>query len=207
MLAKVQGCTVIGLAAKLVEVEVEVTNGPAAFTLDGVTDAALNKTSERVWFAIHNSGYCFPDKCITIMITPAQVKPDCLSFCLPIAIGVLLATGQITSGDQAKKALFLGELGVDGKVHHTKGILPMVTLASMQQITTVFIPATDTKEASLVRDVSIFPVETLRQLIAHLNGEQRMEASLPHQWIRETRDHVSTSLDMALIRGQEPVKR
>ncbi len=186
MLAKVQSCAVIGLEGALVEVEVDVANGLEAFTIVGLPDAVVNESRERVRSAIQNSGYLFPFKRITVTLAPADLCKEALIYDLPIAIGILLASGQVTPAEQVGEQLFLGELSLDGSIRHTTGILPMVALASENQVKTVFVPASDMMEAALIQDVAICPVETLGQLIAHLNGERH---------------------DMAAVRGQEHVKR
>jgi magnesium chelatase family protein len=114
MLAKVQSCAVIGLEGALVEVEVDVANGLAAFTIVGLPDAAVNESRERVRSAIKNSGYLFPFKRITVNLAPADLCNEGLTYDLPIAIGILIASGQITPEEQIGEQLFLGELSLNG---------------------------------------------------------------------------------------------
>ena len=207
MLAKVQSCAVIGLEGALVEVEVDLSNGLAAFTIVGLPDAAVNEAKERVRSAIKNSGGLFPYKRITANLAPADIRKEGPAYDLPIAIGVLLASGQINPDKQIDECLFLGELSLDGSVRHTNGILPMVALACEKKVSTVFVPASDAMEAALLRGVTIYPVETLGQLIAHLNDERRIEPYIPDPSILDTLDQVNYGQDMAAVRGQEHVKR
>ncbi len=207
MLAKVQSCAVIGLEGALVEVEVDLSNGLAAFTIVGLPDAAVNEARERVRSAIKNSGGLFPYKRITANLAPADIRKEGPAYDLPIAIGVLLASGQINPDKQIDECLFLGELSLDGSVRHTNGILPMVALACEKKVSTVFVPASDAMEAALLRGVTIYPVETLGQLIAHLNDERKIEPYIPDPGILDTLDHVNYGQDMAAVRGQEHVKR
>src|SRR2546430_5233777 len=179
MLAKVQSCAVIGLEGALIEVEVDLSNGLAAFTIVGLPDASVNESRERVRSAIKNSGCLFPYKRITANLAPADLRKEGPAYDLPIAIGVLLASGQINPGQQVEESLFLGELSLDGSVRHTNGILPMVSLASEKHVKTVFVPAIDAVEATLVQGLTIYPVETLGQLIAHLNCELPIEPYPP----------------------------
>src|SRR5260370_33037417 len=95
MLAKVQSCAVIGLEGALIEVEVDLSNGLAAFNVVGLPDAAINESRERVRSAIKNSGCLFPYKRITANLAPADLRKEGPAYDLPIAIGVLLASGQI----------------------------------------------------------------------------------------------------------------
>src|SRR5438128_2827317 len=179
MLAKIQSCTVIGLAGALAEVEVDLSNGLAAFTIVGLPDAAVNESRERVRSAIKNSGCLFPYKRITVNLAPADLRKEGPAYDLPIAIGILMASGQINLDEQVSEYLYLGELSLDGSVRHTNGILPMVALAREKHVKAVFVPAVDAIEATLVQGVTIYPVETLGQLVAHLNEERQIEPYIP----------------------------
>jgi magnesium chelatase family protein len=207
MLAKVQSCAVIGLEGALIEVEVDLANGLPSFTVVGLPDAAINESRERVRAAIKNSGCLFPYRRITANLAPADFRKEGPAYDLPIAIGLLLASGQIGPDLQLDSCLFLGELSLDGGLRHTRGILPMVARAREKRFTTVFVPAADAAEAALIGEVTIYPVETLGQLVAHFNGERRIEPYIPDPAILSTIDQVSYGQDMAAVRGQEHVKR
>src|SRR6266581_4310431 len=207
MLAKVQSCAVIGLEGALIEVEVDLSNGLAAFTIVGLPDASVNESRERVRSAIKNSGCLFPYKRITANLAPADLRKEGPAYDLPIAIGVLLASGQINPDLPLDTSLFLGELSLDGSLRHTNGILPMVALASERHVKSVFVPAVDAVEATLIQEVTIYPVETLGQLVAHLNGEQQIEPYIPDPRILDNVEQTLYTHDMAAVRGQEHVKR
>ena len=119
MLAMARSCAVVGLEGALVEVEVDLANGMAAFMIVGLPDAAVNEAKERVRAAIRNSGCLFPFKRITVNLAPADLRKEGPVYDLPIAIGVLLASGQINPDEQIEEHLFLGELSLDGSVRHT----------------------------------------------------------------------------------------
>src|SRR6266446_1910409 len=207
MLAQVQSCAVIGLEGAIVEVEVDLSNGLAAFTIVGLPDTAINESRERVRSAIKNSGCLFPYKRITVNLAPADLRKEGPAYDLPIAIGILLSSGQANLDGEVDHYLFLGELSLDGSVRHTNGILPMVALAREKQVKTVFVPASDAMEAALVQEVSIYPVETLGQLINHMNGEQQIEPYISDPRILDNSDTGVYAQDMAAVRGQEHVKR
>ena len=207
MLATVRSGAVIGLEAALVRVEVDLSYDLTGFTIVGLPDTAVIEARGRIRSAINNSGYLFPSKQIKVNLAPADVCEEGLAYELPIAIGILLASEQITTNEPIKEVLFLGELAVDGKVLHTKSILPMLALASENFVKTVFVPAADALEATLIRDLAVYPVETLAQLIAHLSGRQRIESVLPDPKILALADHVSSGQDIVAVRGQEHVKR
>jgi magnesium chelatase family protein len=208
MLAKVQSCAVIGLEGALVEVELDISNGLQLFQIVGLPDAAVNESRERVRSAIKNSGCLFPFKRVIVNLAPADLRKEGPAYDLPIAVGILVASQQIMlAGQDVGKMLFLGELSLDGALRHTNGILPMVALASEKQVSEVFVPAADAMEAALVHGVTIYPVETLAQLIAHLNGERRIEPYVPDARLLEEAELEAYGQDMAAVRGQEHVKR
>src|SRR6266699_1961680 len=195
------------LEGAIVEVEVDLANGLAAFMIVGLPDAAVNEAKDRVRAAIKNSGALFPFKRITVNLAPADLRKEGPAYDLPIAIGILLASGQIAADEQIAEYLFLGELSLDGSLRHTNGILPMVALAREKHVKAVFVPAVDAMEAALVQGVTIYPVETLGQLVAHLNGEQQIEPYIPDPRILDNVEQTLYTHDMAAVRGQEHVKR
>src|SRR6266446_2803222 len=207
MLAQVQSCAVIGLEGAIVEVEVDLSNGLAAFTIVGLPDTAINESRERVRSAIKNSGCLFPYKRITVNLAPADLRKEGPAYDLPIAIGILMASGQINLDEQIAGYLYLGELSLDGGVRHTTGILPMVALAREKQVKAVFVPAADAMEAALVQEVTIYPVETLGHLVAHLNGERPIEPYIADPRLLDNAETDVYAQDMAAVRGQEHVKR
>jgi magnesium chelatase family protein len=208
MLAKVRSCAVVGLEGALVEVEVDIADGMASFMMVGLPDAAVNEAKERVRAAIKNSGCSFPFKRITVNLAPADLRKEGPAYDLPIAIGVLVASGVVTRDEsQIDEALFLGELSLDGSLRHTNGMLPMVALAREKQVKAVFVPAVDAVEATLVEGVTVYPVASLGQLISHLNGGLQIESFKRNPAMLDDSEDVVYGQDMAAIRGQEHVKR
>src|SRR5919198_5095252 len=134
MLAMARSCAVLGLEGALIEVEVDLANGMAAFMIVGLPDAAVNEAKERVRAAIKNSGCLFPMKRITVNLAPADLRKEGPVYDLPIAIGILKAHGEIRAEEAVDDCLFLGELSLDGSVRHTNGILPMVALERERQV-------------------------------------------------------------------------
>src|SRR6266436_601426 len=207
MLAKVRSCAVIGLEGALIEVEVEITGGSADFIVAGLAGTPVNEAKDRVRAAIKNSGCLFPYKRITVNLAPADLRKEGPAYDLPIAIGILMASGQINLDEQIAGYLYLGELSLDGGVRHTTGILPMVALAREKQVKAVFVPAADAMEAALVQEVTIYPVETLGHLVAHLNGERLIEPYIADPRLLDNAETDVYAQDMAAVRGQEHVKR
>ncbi len=155
--------------------------------------------------AIRNSGATFPNHRITVNLAPAEVRKEGASYDLPIAVGILAASGQIAA--DLGLAVFLGELSLDGSLRHTAGILPMVAVARSHGIRTVYVPAIDAAEASLVEDVEVVPVTALVSLINHLRGVQAIDLYTPDP-NRFTQLGVELlELDLRDVKGQEHVKR
>ena len=204
MLAKVTSCAVVGLEGALVEVEVDISPGLPSFTIVGLPDAAVQESRERVRAAIRNSGCQFPMRRITVNLAPADLKKAGPAYDLPIAIGILLSSEQVTA--QLPQSLFLGELSLDGSLRHTNGVLPMVSLARQLGIEKVFVPAADAREAALVEAVGIIPVASLAELVGHLRGEQPISCYQPQDDWAESAT-TGQGLDLVYVQGQEHVKR
>src|SRR5438876_5809264 len=127
MLAKTNSCAVIGLDGEIVEVEVDISHGLMAFNVVGLPEKPVQEARERVRAAIRNSGYSFSNQRITVNLAPADLRKEGPAYDLPIAVGILMASGQVP--ETLERALFLGELSLDGRLRHTQGILPMVGLS------------------------------------------------------------------------------
>ena len=205
MLAKAITCAIVGLEGAVVETEVDISPGLPAFNIVGLPDTAVQEARERVRAAIRNSGYEFPMRRITVNLAPADLKKAGPSYDLPIAVGILSSSGQVSA--DISNAVFLGELSLDGKLRHTNGILPMVGLAEEMGIEQVFVPAINAKEASLLEGITVYGSDSLGQLASHLRGESAISPFVNEDNNSPTDDVVWTGSDMAHIRGQEHAKR
>jgi magnesium chelatase family protein len=204
MLAKVNSCAVIGLDGEVVQVEVDLANGAPMFTVVGLPDAAVQESRERVRAAVKNSGLTFPLKRVTVNLAPADLRKEGPAYDLPIAVGILAASQQITS--DLAGALVIGELSLDGAVRHTNGVLSMAMLAHERGIKTLFVPASDAAEAALISDLQVIPIESLFALYAHLEGMQPIPPF--RQSVQFDSEEVGAyATDFCEIRGQEHVKR
>jgi magnesium chelatase family protein len=204
MLAKVKSAAAVGLEGAVVEVEVDLSPGLPSFTIVGLPDKAVQEARERVRSAIRNSFYKFPNRRITVNLAPADLKKEGPAYDLPIAVGILISSGQLNA--DLSHSIFLGELSLDGKLRHTHGVLPMVALARDKGLSTVFVPCDDAKEASLIDDVHVFPAESLAQLVVHLQGELGiLEYHNELNWEQEFRPSYAS--DLSYIKSQEHAKR
>jgi magnesium chelatase family protein len=204
MLAKVLSAAVVGLDAVPVEVEIDIAaQGLPSFTIVGLPDKAVEEAKERVRSAIRNSGADFPAKRITINLAPADLPKEGPSYDLPIALGILIASGQLQI--DLKDAIVTGELSLDGRVRPIVGALPQALLAKAKNLDQIFLPAENALEAAIVNDVTIFPVENLLSLFLHLSKQQLIEPVRTLEF-SETADEAF-DYDMKDIKGQQQTKR
>src|SRR6266498_3117706 len=156
MLAKVLSAAVVGLDAVLVEVEIDIASqGLPSFTIVGLPDKAVDEAKERVRSAIRNSGADFPARRITVNLAPADLPKEGPSYDLPIALGILIASGQLQV--DINNALFSGELSLDGRVRSINGALILALLATDKKLQHLFLPAENAQEAAIVEDIDIYP--------------------------------------------------
>jgi magnesium chelatase family protein len=204
MLAKVHSSAVLGIDAYLVEVEADITAQLPAFTTVGLPDGAVRESKERVQSAIKNSDYLFPTKKVTINLAPADVKKEGSAFDLPIAVGILAATGQILREDFSPLVL-LGELSLDGTLKPVPGVLPMALKIKQLGARSLVVPRGNADEAAMA-DLPVYPMDTLRQTAKFLeNGDGRK----PHTIDLESvfRGSETYPVDYSEVKGQEHAKR
>lgn len=205
MLAKVTSGATVGLSSVPVTVEVDISErGLPSFTIVGLPNKAVEESKERVRAAIKNSGADFPTHRITVNLAPADLPKEGPAYDLPIALGLLMASGQIKA--DLKDALVLGELSLDGSLSHTNGILPMALLAKEKKKKRVFLPEADAKEAAIVEGIKIYPLRSLLALFNHLDG---VEEIIPQKYLgfESLAVDFEAEFDMSEVKGQEHVKR
>lgn len=209
MLAVINSLTLAGMDAQAIQVEVDVSSGLPCFDLVGLPDTAVRESKERVRTAIKNAGFEFPAKRITVNLAPAVIKKEGPGFDLPIAIGILASTGQLT-GELWKRCFFAGELSLKGDIKSIPGVLPMAwglkNIADPQRHLLV-IPEENGFEAGLIDVVQSIPVKTLGELVAFLQGEKNIEPVRINlkELINKTNPNPQPNFN--LIRGQYAAKR
>jgi len=204
MLAKVLSSAVIGIDAYVVEVEVDIARGLPSFSTVGLPEGAVRESKERVKAAVKNSGYHFPSDRITVNLAPADIKKEGSAFDLPMALGILGATGLIENADYADH-IFLGELALDGMIRPIRGALSMAIAARELGLKGIFLPAENAIEAAVVDGIPIFPVKTLSQVISALKGAVKvspLRAEINHFF-----EPTVFQVDFVDVRGQEHAKR
>ena len=202
MYAQVLGSTTFGLNGHVIGVEVDINKNFPSFDIVGLPTTAVKESKERVHSAIRNSGYHFPVDKVTVNLAPADLKKDGSGLDLPIAVGLLAA-----SGDVAKEALegimFIGELSLKGEIRPVPGILSMV-LAGREAGISKFVMAEEvTGEALLCENITVYGPKTFRDLVEFLCGRQEMAPAERH----ETRREVMSDVDYAEVQGQILAKK
>lgn len=204
MLARVESFGLVGLDGYPVEVQTDISSGLPAFETVGLPDAAVKESRERVRSAIRNSGLVFPTQRVTVNLAPAHVRKEGPIYDLPIAVGLLCATGQIPPQE---KILFIGELSLDGRIMPVSGVLPMLIAARQQGYERMVIPAGNALEAGYVQGIKCFAPEDLRQLCAWLKDELALQPLPIGNW-KKLKDLQDASMgDLAMVKGQQNAKR
>jgi magnesium chelatase family protein len=203
VLARILSAALVGVEALLVRVEVDVATGLPAFTTVGLPDSAVRESRERVRTAIRNSAFLFPNDRITVNLAPADLRKEGASFDLPIALGILAATGAIDGAAKAPVAV-VGELALDGQIQPVRGVLAVAVACRKHRIERLLVPVSNRAEAMAVGGLRVLAASTLPEAVALLNGHPVEPASRPPA---EPPPADAEELDLAEIRGQAHAKR
>jgi len=205
MLSKIKSIALNGLDGNLVEIQTDISNGIPEFEIVGLPDASVKEAKKRIIAAIKNSNIEFPNKKILINLAPANIRKEGSSFDLAMAVGILIAKGDIPGIDENKlsSSIFLGELSLDGKVNRSNGVLAMCIEAKELGIKTVILPKANANEASVISELDIIPVTNIEELIRYLNKEKEIE-NFKMKNITFNRNY---NIDFSEVKGQENVKR
>ncbi len=205
MLARVMSCATIGIEGLFIEVEADLGTGLPTFTIVGLPDAAVRESRERVLAALRNCGFEFPARKITVNLAPAHVRKEGARFDLPIAVALLLASGQIPRGRSVEEGVFVGELALDGSLRGVRGILAVMAAARRGGHGPVWIPVENAREARAIGGVSFHALGSLREL----RGDDPSESPLsrnegPGGEAGQPRSAVP---DLCEVRGQAVARR
>jgi magnesium chelatase family protein len=206
MIARVLSSAVLGIDAYVVEVEADITPMLPSFATVGLPNEAVKESKERVMSAIKNSGYIFPNKKVTINLAPADVRKEGSAFDLPMAIGIIAATGQ-TAREDFDDYVVLGELSLDGSLRPIRGALCMALHArERDSLKGMILPKENAKEAAMARGLKIYPVESLNQAIDFLeNGIAITPFEIDVKEVFERA--LEYPIDFSDVKGQEHAKR
>ena len=204
---RIHAAEITGLCGTPIDVEVDLSRGLHRFTIVGLADKAVEESKERISSAIKNSGFRPPHRKnnrVTISLAPADLKKEGPLFDLAISMGYLLASRQIHFNPANR--MFLGELALDGAIRKSRGILPLALAAKKAGMRELYVPVGNGKEAALVHGLSIYEVNSLAELIAHVE-EERICNPLEPTRFEEMQLAPSFAVDFADIVGQESAKR
>lgn len=207
MLAKISSCSVLGIDGHLIEVEVDVTAGLPIFSTVGLPDSSVRESKDRVKSAIKNSGYEFPARKITVNLAPANQKKEGAGFDLPIALGILSATGTLQIS-RTGKYLVIGELSLDGTLREVNGILSIILEAIKLSYIGVIIPRGNKKEAKILADsIDILCADSLSDAVEYLAGQDVMTPVKAENNPIFCNIDASYNVDFSEIKGQVVARR
>jgi magnesium chelatase family protein len=202
MLACLRTAALFGVSSSPVHVEVDVSFGLPSFTMVGLPDASVRESRDRVRSAIRNSGFEFPPHKITVNLAPADVRKAGASFDLPIALGILAASG-VVERRAIPDLLLLGELSLDGSIHPTRGVLPIAVGARRDGVTAMLVPSANAGEAAIVAGLGVLAVSTLTEAVSALNNPASMAFATAAPPAATQRQQP----DLADVRGQLMARR
>lgn len=205
MLVKTYSCTLQGIKAVLITIEIFITQG-IRFFLVGLADHAVKESQQRIESALSNCGFEWPHYRIVINLAPADIRKEGTHFDLPLAIGILAATGQV-SPMRLTDHLFIGELSLDGTINPVKGVLPMILHAKELGLKCVVVPRLNAGEASMVNHINVIPVDHLKQVVQYLDGKLTLDPVPLDTSVLETDSSRRDGMDFSEVKGQEIVKR
>jgi len=205
MLSKVLSSAVLGIDAYIVEVETDIARQMPYFSTVGLPDGAVKESKDRVTAAIKNAGYVFPRGRITVNLAPADVRKEGSAFDLPIAVGILAATGQV-SEDRLEHYALLGELSLDGSLRPIKGALSIAVAVKKAGLKGILLPQENAEEAAMAKDLEVYPVVSLSEAVDFLNG---FSGARPFgvDMDKVFAQSSAYSIDFSDVKGQEHAKR
>jgi len=204
MLSRICSFGLRGVEGYPVMVELDLANGLPGFTTVGLPDTAVRESRDRVGAAVRNSGYRFPQRRITVNLAPAQSRKQGSHFDLPIALAVLSASGQIPTGEWARRYCFVGELALDGGLSPVRGVLAMAAKAKDQGFSGIIVPMDNAPEAAAT-GLTVYGAVTLREVADFLAGVPQASLNTSFEAVAETA--VEMDLDFSDVRGQSLAKR
>jgi len=205
MLVKTFGSALQGIDSMLITIEVSVGRG-TGFSLVGLPDNAVKESNQRVFSAIWNSGFRYPRNKVVISMTPADIKKEGSAYDLPIAVGILAASEQI-SAEHLNEYLIMGELSLDGSLNPIKGALPIAINAKKAGFKKFILPAVNAPEAAIVEGVSVYGFNTLMEVTKMLNGQSSPEETTVDMEKLFSQSSNSYPFDFEDVKGQENIKR
>lgn len=173
MFSRVKSVGIFGIDSYMIEVEADISNGLPAFDIVGLPDAAVKESRDRVRAAIKNCGFKFPVSRITVNLAPANRKKEGSIYDLSVLLAILKASGQLKA--DLEDSVTIGEVALDGMIRSVNGVLALTITAAQNGIKNIFVPSKNAAEAAIVESIDVYPVDNIKQVIDHLNGEVLIE--------------------------------
>ncbi len=215
--AKTYSAQTIGLGARIIDTEIDLSKGLHSFTIVGLPDKGVEESRDRVSASIKNCGFTSPkslNQKVIVSLAPADIKKEGPIFDVAISLSYLLASGDVKFNSDKK--LFLGELSLDGNLRRINGVLPIVAEAKNNGFTEVFLPRENAVEAALISGIKIYGATNLKEIIDHLDekvDEKNKKDKIPRKKIAEQKqteivlEDDESTVDFSEIKGQETAKR
>lgn len=201
--AKVKSVAPVGFDGHIVEVESDASKGLPSLQIVGLGNKAIEEAKERVRSAIGNSMLEYPTQRLTVNLAPAELPKDGTHYDLPIALSILISSGQLRQEDMGN-AVFAGELALDGSLRPVRGIITIAETAKNNGVQSIYLPSKNAQQASIVKGVEIIPIDSLKSLFLHLKKERLIPVFKPSKHKSAPERTISTLDD---IYGQEQAKR
>lgn len=205
MLVKTFGSAVYGVNATTITIEVNMETG-TNFYLVGLPDNAVKESQLRIIAAVKNIGYRYPGKRITINMAPADIRKEGSAYDLPIAVGILAGSEQITC-ENLQEYLIMGELSLDGGLQPIKGALPIAIQARKEGFKSIILPEQNAREAAIVSDIEVLGASNLNDVIQHLNGDTLIQPTIVNTREEFFSKLNASDVDFSEVKGQENIKR
>lgn len=206
MLARVTTAAVRGVDSYLVRVEVNLASGLPTFTVVGLAEGAVREGRERVGAALRNAGYPLPPRRITVNLAPADVRKEGSAFDLPIAMGLLAASGHLDP-EVLRATAFVGELGLDASVRPVRGILPVAARCARAGLQALVVPRANAAEAAVVGGIDVFPADDLASVLRHLKEDDGALTPVRVDSALLLAGNGGEGPDLLDVKGQETAKR
>jgi len=206
MLVKTYGSAVYGVDALTITIEVNISGGNPKYLMVGLPDNAVKESLQRVESALNAVGYRMPRQKIVVNLAPADIRKEGSAYDLPIAIGILAASGQIDSAE-LQDYFIMGELSLDGGLQSIKGALPISIQARNTGFRGFILPKVNSREAGIVNDIAVYGMETLSEVIAFFKSPQKPQPVIVDTIVEFEKQINNYEQDFSDVKGQENIKR
>jgi magnesium chelatase family protein len=205
MLVKVFSSAVFGIDAFTITIEVSVESG-ASYYMVGLPDSAVKESWQRIETSLKHNGYKMPRQKIVVNLAPADIRKEGAAYDLPIAVGILSASNQITTSN-LDSYIIMGELSLDGTVKPVKGILPVAIQARKEGFKNLIVPVDNAREAAIVKDLNVYAVNNIKEVVDFINGEISISPTLVNVREEFAYNQQHLGVDFSDVKGQKKIKR